>query len=335
MIFGTLVLAQALVAPKAPAPATVKIGAPLNCRIRQVPPPKEQKFSDPKSRDLIFRIGDKQVHIKPPEEFAVVEDSTLVGKDGSVRVDYYVAIDPGAYTGTKIITNHPQRRLLAKAFDPTGPYQDAKNYVRSYYKDVNAIDMPNAPGTVVQRINGVEHELGGGMAIKTWWPNRVLASISVDTNNVPSGYEFTDHGFLRMYDKGKAIEIGPYDFLGLVDDRTLAVMKDDAVYMWRDGSFISARRVPKDWEFVKVNVQGDVLVRHRVASDASDDLREKIWDMGILHGNTIFPLKFKKPASSNGLLWRDTQGFDSSGRVRFSGFYGDVEKFYEVTPLRT
>ncbi len=322
-----VLLAQALVAPRAPRPTAAKLAPPIVYRIHQIPAPVENKFQDPKSGDLVFRIGGQLLHVHPPQELGRVEESSLAGKDGSVRVDYWVAVDPGAYSGQKIITDHPRRNLLAKAFDPTGPYRDAKNYVRSYYKDTNAMQMPMAPATVVQAINGKERELGIGVDLKTWWPNRVLVAIAVDDHENPTGYEFTDHEFLRLYDKGRPIEIGPYHFLGMVDYKTIAVTSASTVYLWRETGFVSARSVPPGYRFVAVNSYGDVLVRY-----LPDAEREEVWKMALLHTNTLTPLTFRRPTNSKGLLWRETQSFGANRRIHFSAFYGDVEKYYELAP---
>lgn len=324
-MLALVLLTQALVAPKAPKPTPAKIKPPVAYRIRQIPAPVQNKFEEPNTGDLVFRIEGQLVHVHPPVQYGHINNSSLAGKDGSVRVDYWVQSDP-MYSGQEIIANPAHREQLAKAFDPTGPYRDAKNYVRSYFKDTNAIQMPMGPSTVVQAIHGKEHELGIGVDLKTWWPNRVLVTIAVDRYEEPTGYEGTDHEFLRLYDKGRSIEIGPCHFLGMVDDKTFAVTSASTVYLWRETGFVSARSVPRGYRFIAVNSHGDVLLRY-----LPDEDREEVWNMALLQTNTLTPLTFPRPTNSKTLLWRDTQSFDANARIHFSAFYGNVEKYYELS----
>jgi hypothetical protein len=319
-----------LVEPSVPAPVAVKLGRTLPFGIRRLPAPVPEKTLEPKTGALLWRIKGRTVRIKCPAGGAWVLDDSVVGRDGSVGIHYFIRSEPGS-TGYVIETNHPQKKLLAKAFDPGGEFQDAKDYVSSYYKDPD-IAIPQGPPTTIQVIHGFNHELGLGEVLKVWWPNRVLVQIPVDSSERPCGGEFTDHNDLRLYDRGRVKEIGAFDYVGCLPDQSLILKRMGAIYFWKDGRLSAGYRLPPNWETVLVNTKGDVLVRHRIRRRRSDETSEEIWAMGIYRAGTLYPISFQRPPKSYDLLWRDTQSFDSEDRIRFSAFIGNDERYYELDP---
>lgn len=260
-------------------------------------------------------------------------DNARMGRDGSLLITRRSSDDMG-YVNDFIRSHGSEAKVGIGAYETfVTDYRDAKSYVGFYYEQVGAAQYPESPETAFTMTQGRLNVLGLGSPVKTWSPNEMLVEISVDSENRPSGQEMRDDGFLRLYRGGRSYEIGRLDFVGSLPDHTVLLWREPNAYLWRQGRYLSALRLPEHWEPVRIDSRGEILVRHRVSDGPDDETVERRWEMGILRGNVIARLAFARPPGTRKLLWRDTYGFSDDGSVRFEAFYGGDLRAYRVQPL--
>jgi hypothetical protein len=341
---------QALVAPKIPTAVPVGLASPVEYAIREVPAPKGN-VTRHEDGSLTLRIGSRAVRLRGNAEYPQVSGA-VVGRDGSILIHRYAPGESWAAADAILKGGRETAPVVGVAF-----YWDAANYVGSYVPDVGPLGMSYSASRTIAAVAGRRVDLGWGSPVKAWSPTEVLASVTVDVKDQPSGYDQTDASFLRLFRGGRTYEIGRFEFVGALPDRTLVLRRTGEIATWRDGRFLSVRRLPAQWEAAWVNGRGDVLCRkwpplpkidfeqmakekrspddivkamnqvQRVAGDA-----ERVWDMGLLRGATLTPISFERPKGSERLFWRDSQALADDGRFRFSAFFGPEEHFYEIRP---
>lgn len=320
-----------LVAPFPPVAVDVKVMPALKYRLRRVAPPIENQRRN-RDGSLSWKISGRWYRFKCPDENGRMGEITP-GRDGSAVFSYTVMAEP-MRDGSDWRTNPEHKAALKKMHDPEGWYQDPKNYIGCDYDP--GIMFAESPLTLTQIQNGVKRKLGWGAAVRTWWPRDILARVPVDAESRPSAMEGTDHQFLRFYHDGAPTDIGDYEFLSALPDRSLLLYKWNLVGLWGLAGFKWWVRMPEGWKPILANRRGDVLARHVVWSKipGDDDTDELVWEMGILSGGKLYPLQFTRPANTRKLLWLpdEKDRFDEGRRYRFNAFWDGDERYYELTP---
>lgn len=319
-----------LVAPPAPVAVDAKVMPPLKYRLRRIRKPGETKRWN-QDGSFEWRIGGRWYRFKVPEGGWKISEITP-GRDGSAVIEY--SFQMPVANGAEWADNPPHKEQLKKVHDPEGWYQDRKNFVSADYEE--GIMFPESPYTLTQTIDGEKRKLGWGSAVRTWWPRDILANQRVDEKSRPASMDYVDHDFLRFYHDGVPTEIGDYEFLGALADRTLILAKQDVVYLWSRPSFRSAVKLPFGWKPITYNKKGEVLVRNWLTDSVPVHWQkdERVWKMGILSGDKLFPLQFSRPANTRKLSWDESEStLDEKGRYRFHASARSEERFFELVPV--
>jgi hypothetical protein len=223
---------------------------------------------------------------------------------------------------------------------------DSHNWVGSFVRETGPRDYPLSAPTAVAVIGGKIREFGPGEPVKVWSTTHFLVSIPVDEHNKPSGAEFATGSFLRVYRGTSLSDIGRWELVGSSAPNNLILSHDRQVAYWKEGKFAKVWTLPAKWRAVAANAKGEVLLRlaegprnepatydEAVRRDDSEDVSEELdWSAAILSNGKIRQIKCNRPRGAESLMWRDTNRFTSDGRVRFSAFYGDITKHYELKP---
>ncbi|MEZ0327594.1 MAG: hypothetical protein ACAH95_16970 [Fimbriimonas sp.] len=227
-------------------------------------------------------------------------------------------------------------------------WRDSRNYVGYFIRKMGARDYPLSEPTALAVIDGRARELGPGQPSKVWSLDHFLVSIPVDERNIPSGTEFTVDSFLRVY-RGKAHhDIGRWTYVGSLGPSSLVLQRNRQVAFWKNGRFTRVFELAGDWKAVAVNKIGDVLLRPqekdqevpgtyeeaRAGTTGEEEDERSNWSAAVLSNGVVRQLRFAKPANTKDLLWDETIDFSAAGRVRFSAFYGDVAKQFELGPRK-
>lgn len=321
-----------MVAPQPPMAIGARVMPPVDCSIRKAKrPPEHSKLN--KDYSISIRYKNRWVRFTCPDR---ASDEVYIGRDGSVLMNYTVMSSPMTSAWTTD-NNHPQKKWLSKnAYDPYGWYQDAKNSF-TWDAETNILGWATTPPILELKKDGKLQKLGWGYHIKCWWPTEVLAEVMIDDANKPTDFESSTGKFLRFYDHGVPSEIGEFNFLDAMPDHTLVLNENSVIYRWKYGKFLSAVKLPDKWEPVLMNRKGDLLVRHRCVGSTRDGRQsdEVTWEMGILRGADLYPMSYKRPKGSEGLLWRQwdhVDRFDGADGYFFCAFWGKDMRYYKITP---
>ena len=284
-------------------PVPVRMAPPIACAIRPVAVPREPEWSATPT----VTVRGRRVTVRPNAGYAYVQ-GVKVGGDGSLLIT---------------------RRTSSEMYS-------IHDFVRVGERET-LVAFEDHPASVVAYRDGRAAKVGLGSPVKVFGLDDLLLSIPVDEKGQPSGLEMTVGQRLALHRRGRVVELGDFRFEASLPGGGLVLSRGDELREWRDGGFVSARLLPSGWRVNAANARGDLLLRHPTpfrTRNGGIETGEEDWSMALLRGATLAPLRFARPRGSERLLWREPATLSPDRRVRFTAFYGDDERGYEVRPKR-
>lgn len=345
--------ADASLGPPAPTPPVVqaRIGPAERWTIQTLPRPVSD--ANDTHRPITFQVRGQRVVFRPIQGYEHLygvqrgtDDSFLVTR-GTTGTSYW---------GTKQEI-WLDGKSLPMPYGGASVYRDRRNYAGIHSIAFGAQNLgggSNDPIFSYVLRDGKVQELGPG-GVEHWGKDDVFVlSVNIDQARRPAGDEFKTSRATRIVQNGREWTLFEYDFLGRMNDGTLAFVSPQnrgihdyglslepprpqtRVLLWRGGAFVSHVALPERWRVEKLSPEGWILVRQAPPSGPNfgeDPLirEERTWKAARLRGEELIPIEFPRPKGSERLLWREGPYQIGANSFRFHAFWDKVDRWYRLT----